>query len=238
MIQIVHLIGINSLADYVKNQQSIKVERPERCQNEKCRRSNCFWRHTGYDRTAREEELSVVIPIERFLCKHCGLVVSCLFDFLIPYVIFSAKAVGDVVQQYAGCEFSYRGLAEETAAVEIVKDDEGPRPSHVQIFRWVKRLASQARVLHLYVQRVATSVNRELVCENEIVCPNRAKAFTTEKRLALDSLLRLLMLSSLCCGGAEASAVEWLHCYFLQTTSVCRAILSGRKLKLSAQQRA
>src|SRR5208282_1606437 len=191
------------------------VERPDLCQNGNCGRSNSFWRHTGYARTAREGELFVVIQIERFLCKYCGLVVSCLFDFLIPYVIFSVKVLSDAVQRYAAIAVSYRGLAEETENIGLSEEDEGPRPSHVQIFRWVKRLASQARVLHIYVQRAATEANRELVCENEIFCPNGVKAFTTEKRLALDSLLRLLMLSSLCCGGAEASAVEWLHCYFL-----------------------
>ncbi len=238
MIQIVRLVGINSLADYLKNRESVKVERPKCCQNAGCQRSGGFWRHTGYERTVKEGELSVAIPVERFLCKYCGLVVSCLFDFLMPYVIFSVKSVGVVVQRYAGSEVSYRALAEETAAVESWEDDGGPRPSHVQIFRWVERLGGQSGVLLTYVQRVAIEANRELLREKAIFCPNRWKAFTTDKQLALDALLKLLVQSSLCCGGGEAAAVEWLHRYFSQTRSVCRAILSGRKLRLSAQQRA
>jgi hypothetical protein len=238
MIQIVRPVGAKSLTEYVKNRDSIEVERPTRCTNKRCERSNCFWKHTGYKRTAREGDLAVVISIERFLCKYCGLVVSCLFDFLIPYVIFSARAAGEVVQRYASSEVSYRGLSEETAAVDVSEGDNGPRPSHVQIFRWVRRMASQSSVLLVHVQRFAVQVKQELLSESAIVCPNRWKSFTKEKMLALDDLLKLLVQSSLCCGTSEVTPVEWLHRYFLQTSSMCRAVLSGRKLRLSAQQRA
>jgi hypothetical protein len=141
------------------------------------------------------------------------------------------------VQGYAASEVSYRGLSEETAAVDVSEGDNGPRPSHVQIFRWVKRAASQAGVLLVHVQRVAVNADRELLSERELACPNRWKAFTADKRMALDALLKLLVQSSLCCGTGE-TPIEWLHCYFSQTSSMCRAILSGRKLRLSAQQRA
>ncbi len=238
MIQIVRVVGVNSLSAYVERAEKIEIKRPIRCQNQGCQRTNGFWRHTGYERTAREGDLSVVVSIERFLCKYCGLVVSCLFDFLIPYVIFSAKAVGSVVQRYAGSEVSYRGLAEEAAAIDTADADEGPRPSHVQIFRWVERMASQSSVLLLQMQREAVNANRAPLSEKALVCPNSWKAFTPDKRSALDRLLKLLVQSSRWCGDGEATVVEWLHRYFLQTSSMCRAILSGRKRKLPAQQRA
>jgi hypothetical protein len=237
MIQIVSVAGVNSLAEYVEHAEDLKVDRPVRCQRESCGRSNGFWKHTGYKRTAREGELSVVVSIERFLCKYCGLVVSCLFDFLIPYVIFSVKAVAAVVNRYASNDTSYRELAGNAAALNSGENDKGPRPSHVQIFRWVARLANQSSVLLVHVQRLVVNAKQELFGEQGLFCPNRWKTLTVEKVSEVDALLELLVLSSQCCGARETTVVEWLHRYFSQTYSMHRAILSGRKLRLSAQQR-
>jgi hypothetical protein len=237
VIQIVSVNGVNSLSEYVKNQSEIKIERPERCQNSECDRSSNYWKHTGYERWAKEGELSVVILVERFLCKYCGLVISCLFDFLIPQATFSIKQASEAVQRYAGEEVSYRSVAEETATTDDAIGDGGPSPSHAQVFRWVARLASQAKALLVHMQRVAIEVQRELHSERAIVCPNSRKAFSADKGSKLDALLKLLVQSGVCSGGSEVGAIEWLHRYFLQSRSFWRSILSGRKLKLSAQQR-
>jgi hypothetical protein len=236
MIQIVAVPQVNSLAQYVARSEEVVVERPCRCQNEACGRTGGFWKHTGYKRKAREGELSVELTIERFLCKYCGLVVSCLFDFLIPYVVFTANLVGKVVQEYGSEQTSYRTLSGSNDSLS--EDGAGPRPSHVQVFRWVKRVASQSRVLVGYVQRLAVQKRIEMCRDELFVCPNGWKAFTKNKQDELDHLLQLLVQSARCCGSGPTIATDWLHRYFLQSRSFCRAILSGRELKLSAQQRA
>jgi hypothetical protein len=238
MIQIVAVPQVTSLAEYVKRAGDVTVERPSKCQNQVCGRANGFWRHTGYKRTAREGELLVELKIERFLCKYCGLVVSCLFDFLIQYVLFTAKLVGKVVQEY-GCEpTSYRRLSGNCASLSSAEDEaEGPRPSHVQIFRWVRRIAVQSSVLLTHVQRLALHAKVEIRRDELLACPNGWKAFTKRKRQELDDLLRLLVQSISCSGSGLVGPVDWMHHYFLQSQSFCRAILSGRNLKLSTQQR-
>src|ERR1700722_10855446 len=239
MIQIVAVPQVTSLAEYVHLAGDVKVERPSKCGNQVCGRANGFWRHTGYKRTAREGELLVELRIERFLCKYCGLVVSCLFDFLIPYVVFTAKLVGKVVQQY-GCEpTSYRRLSGNCASLSSAEDEAaGPRPSHVQIFHWVRRGAVQSSVLLTHVQRLALQGKVEICRDELLACPNGWKAFTKRKRHELADLLRLLVQSSRCSGTGLVAPVDWMHHYFLQSQSFCRAILSGRSLKLSTQQRA
>ena len=239
MIQIVAVPQVRSLAEYDKRAGNVAVERPRRCENPACEGSDCFWRHTGYKRKAREGELSVVVTIERFLCKYCGLVISCLFDFLIPYVIFTASLVSSVVQEYASRATSYRDLSGNSSPLTTEADGaEIQRPSHVQIFRWVQRLAGQTRVLLTHAQRLALQAGAEMSRNDLLACPNGWKAFTEKKQQELDELLRLLVQSTRCSGSGFVAPVDWLHRYFLQSRSFCRAILSGRKLKLSAQQRA
>lgn len=238
MILIVAVPQVSSLAEYIARKEQFSVDRPSKCENRACGRTNGFWRHTGYKRTAREGELSVVLTIERFLCRYCGLVVSCLFDFLIPYVVFTARLVGEAVQGY-GCEpTSYRTLAGNSMPLTSAEDGAaGPRPSHVQIFRWVRRVAVQSKVLLTHVQKFAVQAELETCGTKFADCPNGWKAFSEQKRLDLDDLLRLLVVSNRCGGSALIAPVDWMHRYFLRSRSFCRAILSGHNLKLSTQQR-
>src|SRR5271156_4431702 len=76
---------------YVENGKDLEVERPSRCPRETCNRRDCFWRHTGYYRQVKEEDESVSVRIQRFMCRYCGLVISCLFSFLVPYRQGSAR---------------------------------------------------------------------------------------------------------------------------------------------------
>jgi hypothetical protein len=239
MIQIVQVEGVNSLAEYEKKSATIEVERPVVCLSDNCGRYNGFWKHTGYDRTALDGESRFVVRIQRFLCKYCGTVVSCLFHFLIPYVVFTAKAVGDATQAYSSRDISYRKLSEEQGALKASSgsDEDVLRPSHSQIYWWVKHVAFQSNVLLTGIQRFAVRTDAQLVGIESLRCPNRLRAFTQKKRLALDNLLRLMAQGSAICGSGELTASEWLHCYFLQTAPICTAIFSGRKLGLSAQQR-
>jgi len=239
MIQIVAVPQVTSLAEYATQAGRVPVERPSKCENPVCGRVNGFWRHTGYKRTAREGDLLVELRIERFLCKHCGLVVSCLFDFLIPYVVFTASLVGAVVQEYGCVPTSYRNLSGNNTSLHSAEDGAaGPRPSHVQIFRWVRRVAVQSNVLLMHVQKFAVQAELEMYSSDLLACPNGWKALTKRKRHELDNLLRLLVQSGRCSGSGLVSPVDWMHRYFLQSGSICRAILSGRGLKLSTQQRA
>ncbi len=238
MIQIVAVPHVTPLADYVACEGEVSADRPSKCKNPACGRTNGFWKHTGYKRTAREGELSVVLTIERFLCRYCGLVVSCLFDFLIPYVVFTAKLVGDAIQEYGCKPTSYREVSGNSSPWESTEDGPaGPRPSHVQIFRWVRRVAEQSNVLLTHVQKLAVQAELEMSGSELLACPNGWKAFTKRKRHELDDLLRLLVESGRCSGSGLVSTVDWMHRYFLQSSSFCRAILSGRKFRLSAQQR-
>jgi hypothetical protein len=231
MIQIVAVTAVSSLAEYVERAGEVAVERPTKCENPACGKTNGFWRHTGYKRRAMEGETTTEVRIERFLCKYCGLVVSCLFDFLVPYLVFTANLVSTVVGEY-GCEAtSYRTLAGNSAQLtETVQ-----RPSHAQIFRWVQRVAARAKVLLSHAQRFALQTGMEMCSDESQVCPNGWKAFNVEKQNNLDELLRLSLQSAKCCG--RDSPLVWLHCHLMQNRSFRRAIFSGRSLKLSAQQR-
>lgn len=233
MIQIIRVERVNSLADYLAQQKDINIERPNRCPSKACGKSECFWKHTGYKRKARDGELEGTVLVQRFLCKYCGLVISCLFDFLVPYVIFAARVVAEAARCYASETGSYRQLAETLGGIEEDGDGGVLRPSHNQIFCWVKHLAFLSRALLLPVQRFAVRTNQLPISERYLACPNRWKAFTAGKRVALDDLLRLFVQSALCCGSSGMSAGEWLHRYFLKNM----VIFTCRQVKLSAQQR-
>jgi hypothetical protein len=239
MIQIIRAAGVNSLAEYIKVKAEVRAERPVRCPGKGCRRSNCFWKHTGYERKAREGDLVETVYIQRFLCKYCGLVISCLFDFLVPYLIFTAKMVAEAARCYASDgRVSYRQLSEKLGGIEGDRDGGILRPSHNQIFLWVKQVALRSRALLVAVQRFVVRANVALMSEQHLICPNRWKAFTKEKRAALDDLLRLFVQSALCCGTSSMAPGEWLHCFFLQSASIRQAIFAGREVELLAQQRA
>lgn len=239
MIQIIRVAGVNSLAEYIEKKAAIEVKRPERCPEKRCRQSNCFWKHTGYERKAREGDLVDTVYVQRFLCKYCGVVVSCLFDFLVPYLIFTARMVAEAARGYSSDgKTSYRKLSEKLGGVEEGRDGGVLRPSYNQIFLWVKNVAFKSRVVLLAVQRFAVRANVLLASERHLACPNRWKAFTREKRRALDDLLRLFVQSALCCGTSGMSAGEWLHCFFLQSMPTGQAVFTGREAKLLAQQRA
>lgn len=239
MIQIIRVAGVNSLADYVDRKEEIQVGRPARCPGKGCGRTNCFWKHTGYGRKAREGELVETIYIQRFLCRYCGLVISCLFDFLVPYLIFTARVVAEAGRRYASDRrVSYRQLSEELGGIEEGRDGGVLRPSHNQIYLWVKHLALRSWGLLSPVQRFAVRANLPLTSERHLSCPNRWKAFTVERRLALDEMFRLLVQSALCCGRSGMSPGQWLHCFFLQSMPIRQAIFTGREVKLLAQQRA
>lgn len=239
MIKIIRVVGVNSLAEYVERKGEVEVERPVRCPDKRCRRSDCFWKHTGYERKAREGDLVDTVYIQRFLCKYCGLVISCLFDFLVPYLIFTARMVAEAARRYASDgKASYRRLSEQLGGIEEDRDGGVLRPSHNQIFLWLRQLALRAGTLLVPVQGFAVRTNVALMSERHLTCPNRWKAFTKEKRVALDDLLRLFVQSALCCGTSAMAPGEWLHCFFLQSTSIRQAIFAGREVELLAQQRA
>lgn len=239
MMKIIRIAGVNSLAAFVDRKGEVEVERPVRCPGKRCRRTDCFWKHTGYERKAREGDLVETVYIQRFLCKYCGLVISCLFDFLVPYLIFTARMVAEAVRRYASDgKASYRRLSEELGGIEEGRDGGVLRPSHNQIFLWVKQAALRSGTLLVAVQGYAVRTNVVLMSERHLMCPNRWKAFTREKRVALDDLLRLFVQGVLCCGTSAMEVGEWLHCFFLQSAPIRQAIFAGREVELLAQQRA
>src|SRR5580692_8293987 len=89
----------STLVEYLKVKDQIDVPRPASCP--KCAATNTFWRHDHFERKAMEGELTGSVRIQRFLCRACGLAVSCLFAFLVPYRQFTAAIVAKAVEGYA-----------------------------------------------------------------------------------------------------------------------------------------
>jgi hypothetical protein len=77
------------------------VRQPEVCG--RCNESDCFHRHGVYWRYVQETQRKVA----RFLCKACGLTVSVLPAFVLPY---RARLVAEVHRYFAASEEARRNL--------------------------------------------------------------------------------------------------------------------------------
>ena len=76
-----------------KNKHRLLVpERPRMCPE--CGREECFWVKGYYFRWVVEADLEEVLPIPRYVCRYCRLVVSVLFSFLVPYRQFTKTQIG------------------------------------------------------------------------------------------------------------------------------------------------
>ena len=98
---IIIVFAFKSLAEYLIRNVNYEVERPDSCPRRSCRRRHCFWKHTGYTRHAHDGGEPVLLRIQRFRCRYCHLVVSCLFSFLVSYRRYSAQIVAGCTEIYA-----------------------------------------------------------------------------------------------------------------------------------------
>lgn len=221
-----------SWAEYVENGKGLEVERPSRCPRETCNRKDCFWRHTAYHRQVKEGDESVSVRIQRFMCRYCGLVISCLFSFLVPYRQHSARIIAESVETYV--------TAPATVPLESYRKVAGDRElSRMTLFRWVAMLAVKSKGLHGQVQKEFMLSGRpwQMLSSKpgQSTSPSAGRAKTAEKGERLNDLFRLIEVSKIFIGSV-ACALDGLHAHFLKNVESRQLILSGCKITHRAQQ--
>jgi hypothetical protein len=218
---ILHVSDLNSLEGYVAAGGKYEVERPKSCVS--CGKSDCFWKHSTYNRTACEGELTAEVRIQRFICKYCSLVISCLFSFLVAYRRYTASLIGQCIEAYGAKPNSYRKVAGNLCG------DIGLRSS---VFRWTNLLSGRASQLLLLVQKECMLMGctwQELATVTEQGnCPNAWKAKSEKKGEQLNKLRQLIDMSRL----LILSGLENLHAYFLKMVESPQLIFSGSEIKI------
>jgi len=218
-----------TLADYIKL-GAPPAPRPSVCPE--CGERGSFWRHDHFERSAFEGVLEARVRIQRFLCHACGLAVSCLFAFLVPYRRATASLVAQAVTKYAGTPTTYRQAAEEVSPLESTAT---PKPSHSQVFRWVQGVAIKAEHLLLQVQKELLLLGRSDDVQRlvGVHCPNAHRAHSIRKAASLNSLAELLQFANLLVGDGALSA---LQANFLSKVESLQVILSQRVIRLANPQ--
>ncbi len=168
----------------------------------------------------------------RFICSICSGTISCLFSFLIPYKCFT-DAVGKAIEDYATKKTTYRQEAEE---VSVLDSSGPPKPSHAQVFRWVKFMAEKAESLLFMVQQeLALKGKWDLIVESDSQCPNSYKTRTIAKAGSLDKLAKLIDLAGSLL-GTNSNVLGYLHSYFLQNVESLQYVLANANSRLSTPQ--
>ena len=72
-------------------------ERPTMCPD--CQAKNSFWVKAYYFRWFVEGDIEDVLPVPRYICRWCHLVVSILFAFLVPYRQFTKQIIAEGVEK-------------------------------------------------------------------------------------------------------------------------------------------
>lgn len=224
--------GPATLADYLNCKDVPQVERPERCPKG-CHRP--MWNHTGYERAAEDQGGNRgVVKIWRFRCGLCGLIVSCLYDFLVPYVIYTVECIAAWVGVYSEEDITYD---------EMPWRMEAPETPRSTIFRHVARSIEQTKRVADEVQAEAMLAGNEQaeVATPDVVCPNSWKAWTAAKTANLDRMATLLMRARLLMmrqpAWTGAAILASVHRYFMTTAEELAEIFFQRKgLTLSNHQ--
>jgi hypothetical protein len=211
-LMIIMVFAFKCIADFLLNGKDYEVSRPTVCLSALCGRSNCFWKHTGYIRNVLDNEEPVSVAVPRFRCKFCGLVISCLFSFLVPYRRFSAEVVGGSAEAYAAGSvasalLSYRKIAENLNC------------SRMAVFRWTEFLGKKAGKLRGQVQKefmLAGGTWEELsAIPEDGRSPSSGKAKSEEKETLLNELFGLVEISKIFIGSTQR-ILEKLHTHFLR----------------------
>ncbi len=231
MIKIIPACGVNGLAEYVEKRQ-VAIPRPEQCGN--CRQKGSLWKHGCFERWAIEAEIEVLLKIQRFICKACGRTTSCLFEFLVPYRQFTVALIAQGVSNYASEQTTYRSEAEGLSKLE---SGDTPKPSHCQVYRWVRTVCDKVQNLLLQAQKTMVMTGRavELEESKSNICPNAYNAKSSSKSASLNLLAELNCMSKTIFGGAGLAA---LHAYLLQSVEALQAVFAGRAFELVTPHRA
>lgn len=207
--------------------QLVVANRPEACPD--CGATLCFWVRSYYFRWAVEGEIEEIIPVPRYTCKECGLTVTVLYSFLVPYRQFTGQIVAAGVQQYIQEFKEYRDVAGEIAA-ENLGDEDMQRPNHSQVWFWVEAFASKCmNFLAVLLQRtcVEAGLENQLTGLSEVECPNAVKSHTKGKEDKLNIACRVLAFARLL-GAKEDELVLSLQTHFASFVQTPFSILTGR----------
>jgi hypothetical protein len=159
------------------------------------------------------------------------LVVSCLFEFLIPYVQYTVQAVATWIAEYleiAGMTYEMLGWS-------------GAGDQKSTVFRKVDGFSRESEELSREAQTEAM-LNRADNVEMKMQgsdCPNSYRAQTAQKQAALNDGTTLISLCRESMRRAEEHGSEILvrlASYFATSAEHLRSIFCGRKwLRLSNQ---
>lgn len=233
-----------------KKHRYLVPERPRVCPN--CSATESFWVKGYYFRWAVEAELEEAIPVPRYSCNCCCLVVSLLFVFLVPFRQFTGKTITGTIQNYLLEPATYRQVAGEAAGSDdrtqspshsaaeeeaTGDDDEMQRPNHSQVWRWVNLLVGRAaKDLNVRVQRACMAADKESCLDSvhKSMCPNAEKAQSNRKSSSLHCGAKLLSLAEILL--EKPNMVEALWTYFVSFVQPVSSILTGRGVMLLTPQ--
>ncbi len=217
----------------LQNKNTLLVpDRPKACPD--CQAEESFWVKGYYFRWFVEGDIEEMLPVPRYICRWCHLVVSVLFAFLVPYRQFTKKIIAEGVEKYLLTETTYR----EAAGLIAGNSDKIQRPDHSQVWRWVNVFAGIAAwKLNLVLQRscVNAGKRKQLAGVHDAVCPNALKAQSLEKAWQLNSGTRLVALVKLFL-ELERDFVATLQTYFVIFVHPPLSILTGRGVRLITPQ--
>jgi transposase-like protein len=228
---IIIVFAFKSLAEYLSKGNGYEVERPDRCPRPSCRRQHCFWKHTAYNRRACDGNEPVLLRIQRFRCRFCHLVVSCLFSFLTAWRRHTARIIAGTIETYAAAPptvplESYRKVARDHGCARM------------SVWRWTNLLGKKSQALQCQTQKEFMLAGRSweilAAVPEKSVSSSSFRARSTKKEEQLNALLLLIEVSKVFF-GYSTSALEELHAYFLKNIESRQLILTGRKIEQLAQ---
>ncbi len=217
-----------------QNHKLLVPKRPVVCPE--CKAENSFWSKGYYFRWAIDAEFEVVLPVPRFMCRFCHLVLSVLFAFLVPYRQFTTETIGKAVQDYIEDDISYREEASLIAGDDDKRDEQ--RPNHSQLWRWVDLFGKEsANWLSVVVQRACVTAGKENRLGEACIrsCPNALKAHSIEKARQLIGASKLLALAGVLLEPRH-NFVKALQTYFVFFVQPASSILTGRGIRLITPQ--
>lgn len=230
---------IRSLSEYLRLKERAEKSRQENCRPvpkrpeacPHCLEEQCFWIKAYYFRRVVEGELAEQLRVPRYVCKFCGLVLSVLFAFLVPYRQLSLRTLVRGVQDYILRKTSYRKVASSIGNSE----DSIQRPSHSQIWHWVQLFSTRSfENLEIVLQRACITAAKEKQL-TPAICPNSVRAQSIAKVRKLNSARRLLALGWILLEPKQ-NLVQVLQTYFTEIVQPPFSILTGRGITLTPPQ--
>lgn len=224
---IIPVIGIHSLLEYEQWNIPASGCRPRKCPS--CGAQGSFWNHGKYARKIVEGAKVAEVNVYRYICKSCGIVVSCPFSFIVPYKRFSACTIADAMERYVLSATAYRQVACE---MSDLNSDLPPRPSHSQIFSWLASLLLKTAVLLFQLQKEVLLRGRQnMLKPHALDLPKRTR--TLHKQALILQLVEFIdMLSSLDATTDGAASLFQAHAFFLSEVESLQSIFCGRPLRL------